>query len=48
MNALNFEDRWTYKGSLPDPPCDQFVYWNVLNTIYPIEIERFDLFKSLM
>ena len=48
MNALEYEDRWTYKGSISEPPCDQFVYWNILRTIYPIEIDRFAFFSDFM
>jgi len=48
MSSMEYEDRWTYKGSLSEPPCDQYVYWNVLRTIYPIELDRFDYFKKYM
>ena len=46
MEAVDYLDRWTYKGSLSEPPCEQYVYWNVVRTTYPIELERFDYFKQ--
>jgi len=48
LNSLNFEDRWTYKGGFSEPPCDNYVYWNVLRTIYPIEIDRFAFYQDYM
>lgn len=48
LNSLNYEDRWTYKGSISEPPCDHYVYWNVLRTIYPIELDRFAFYQDLM
>lgn len=36
MDVLEFEDRWTYKGSLTTPPCEQYVYWNIMRKVYPI------------
>lgn len=48
MNLVDFEDRWTYIGSETFPPCDQFVYWNIVRRILPIKIEEFALFKKLM
>jgi carbonic anhydrase len=48
MNALEYEDRWTYKGSVSEPPCEQYVYWNLLRTVYPIEIDRFAFFSDFM
>jgi len=48
MNSLEYEDRWTYKGSISEPPCEKYVYWNIIRTIYPIEIDRFALFSDFM
>lgn len=36
MDMVDFNNRWTYKGSVTTPPCGQYVHWNVLRTIYPI------------
>jgi carbonic anhydrase len=36
MNLANFNERWTYKGSVTTPPCATNVYWNVVSTVYPI------------
>ena len=30
MQTLDWSERWVYKGSKTQPPCEQFVYWNVL------------------
>lgn len=48
MKAINFEDRWAYKGSVTEPPCATFVYWNLVRTVYPIEIERYELLKDYL
>ena len=48
MMMLNTWDRWIYKGSVTTPPCDKFVYWNVLRTIYPIKQKHIDLFEQQM
>ena len=48
MDIVNFENRWVYKGSMNEPPCEQFVYWNIINGLYPFKIEEFAKFKSLM
>ena len=37
MMMVNMWDRWIYKGSVTTPPCAEFVYWNVLRTVYPIK-----------
>jgi carbonic anhydrase len=36
MNSINMSNRWVYKGSLTRPPCERFVYWNVIDRVYPI------------
>ena len=46
MNMVNMKNRWVYQGSLTTPPCEQKVYWNVLQTIYPIKKAHLDLFKK--
>lgn len=45
---VNVWDRWIYKGSVTTPPCDEYVYWNVLRTVYPIKQSTLDLFKKQM
>lgn len=44
MEMVDSNNRWMYKGSVTTPPCDTFVYWNVLSTIYPISQRHLDLF----
>jgi len=46
LMMLNTWDRWIYKGSVTTPPCDKFVYWNVLNTVYPIKKKYISLFEQ--
>lgn len=46
MMIVNIWDRWVYKGSVTTPPCDEFVYWNVLRTVYPIKQKTLDMFKK--
>jgi carbonic anhydrase len=36
MEIVDFNTRWVYKGSMNEPPCEQFVYWNLIDAIYPI------------
>ena len=45
MELVNLDERWTYKGSTTTPPCEQFVYWNVLSTVYPIKKKHLELIK---
>jgi carbonic anhydrase len=46
MNALDFEDRWIYKGSYTEPPCTGGVYWNVLRNVYPIDNNKLESIKE--
>lgn len=46
MDHLDWNHRWVYKGSKTIPPCDKFVYWNVIDTVYPIEAVSVELFKK--
>lgn len=48
MMMVNMWDRWVYKGSVTTPPCDEYVYWNVLRTVYPMKQKNLDLFKQQM
>lgn len=43
---VDTSNRWVYKGSVPNPPCSKYVYWNVIKTIYPIKQAHLDLFKA--
>lgn len=36
MKIARFDQRWVYKGSMTQPPCDIYVYWNVLRRVLPI------------
>lgn len=46
MMMIDTSYRWVYKGSVTTPPCDRYVYWNVLKTIYPIKKKHLDLFHA--
>jgi carbonic anhydrase len=37
MKLVDWENRWIYKGSHTIPPCEQYVYWNVIQKVYPID-----------
>lgn len=45
MNMLDFNNRYVYKGSQTVPPCETFVYQNVLTTVYPISSNHVANFK---
>jgi len=36
MHVFDFSLRWVYIGCSTLPPCSKLVYWNVLQTVYPI------------
>ena len=46
MEIIDWIHRWAYKGSLTIPPCEQYVYWNVLKKVYPIKKEHVENFKK--
>jgi carbonic anhydrase len=46
MELLDMNNRWIYQGSMTIPPCETFVYWNVLSTVYPIKQEHLDQFVT--
>jgi len=37
MGMIDFNNRYTYRGSVTTPPCARFVHWNLASTIYPIK-----------
>ena len=46
MMMVDTNNRWVYKGSVTTPPCDTFVYWNVVRKIYPLRQYHLDQFKE--
>lgn len=46
MEALDWGNRYVYKGSMTTPPCEQFVYWNVVRRVYPIKQEHVNWFRA--
>jgi len=46
MMMVDMNNRWVYKGSVTTPPCHRFVYWNVLQTVYPMKQKHLDLFVA--
>ena len=48
MEAIDFEDRWVYKGSYTEPPCNEGVYWNVIRTVYPVSNNSLEAIKQKM
>lgn len=48
LDIVNFNNRWIYLGSETFPPCEQYVYWNVLATVLPIEELTFSKIRAFM
>lgn len=46
MMMADMLNRWVYKGSVTTPPCDTYVYWNVVRRVYPIKQKHLDQFKN--
>ena len=46
MEVIDWSHRWAYKGSSTIPPCNQYIYWNVLQKIYPIKKKHVMDFKK--
>ena len=46
LTKVNWAERWAYKGSKTQPPCEQFIYWNVIRTVYPISADDLKYFKK--
>ena len=46
MKIVTMNERWVYKGSMPYPPCNQFVYWNIINRVFPVSKEIVDLIHA--
>ena len=47
LNSLDMNSRWIYKGSLTTPPCDTFIYWNVLTKVLPIKPKHLYFFRMI-
>lgn len=48
LNTINYLSRWVYTGAITEPPCPEEVYWNIVRTIYPIELERYQWYKDFI
>jgi predicted secreted Zn-dependent protease len=46
MKYVNFRERWVYRGSLTVPPCTQFIYWSVINDVFPIDQDTVTAFRN--
>ena len=46
MAVVDTSNRWVYKGSLTTQPCTEGIYWNVVNTVYPIKQYHLDYYKA--
>lgn len=46
MMMVDMDNRWVYKGSVTTPPCRTNVFWNIVQTIYPIKQKHLNLFKG--
>ena len=45
MKNVPMQDRWIYKAGTSFPPCERFVYWNVINNVFPVKKETLDRLK---
>ena len=48
MMMADMDNRWVYKGSVTTPPCDTYVYWNVVRRVHPLKQRHLDLFKEIL
>lgn len=48
LGMVDFNNRYTYLGSVTTPPCATYVHWNVLSTVYPISEKHLKQFKKQM
>ena len=39
VNMIDFGNRWVYRGSLTIPPCNRYVYWNVVQKVFPVSAD---------
>ena len=39
MGAIDYDNRWIYLGSSTLPPCSVISYWNIVHSVYPIELK---------
>ena len=42
---LKKNERWAYTGSLTRPPCSEYVFWNVIKTVFPIKQRHVQEFR---
>jgi carbonic anhydrase len=45
MMMVDFNNRYVYQGSVTTPKCAQKVFWNQIDTIYPIQQRHVEQFK---
>ena len=46
LHAVNWDNRWSYRGSLTTPNCNSGVQHNILQTVLPITQEQLDAIRS--
>jgi carbonic anhydrase len=46
LSMVDFNNRWVYQGSVTTPACAQKVFWNQMDTVYPIKQRHVDQFNS--
>lgn len=40
MKEVDWANRYVYKGSMTTPPCEKYVQWSVIKTIYKIRSQH--------
>jgi len=46
MARMDMSNRWIYKGSMTTPDCHRYVYWNIIQQVYPIREDQIQLLKK--
>lgn len=48
IKKVDFNDRWSYEGSLTTPPCTKNAFFNIARKVYPVSADVVKLVKDKM
>jgi hypothetical protein len=48
LKKVDFNDRWSYEGSLTTPPCTKVAFFNVARKVYPVSASVLKTIKDKM